>query len=285
VGEYLFKMPQRTTQEVALQTSLDIARIIEFSSPPQYPLEQQSFLYLSNPNDEVPNTDPLTDSNGETIIKSRGSDYVDTKPRGEIIVKPIELGYYSYYFHASDPFEIQAGLLQFGIRALSKGRTVCGIQRVENNDESRGSISIYEKPIPSLPEDKKEEIEALYDERVREPLPFDTQLTDFQPLQLLYPRRAEAVQEGFVTMGRLDLAHIPMKSINRINQNLKEYLSLGGRDITSQVHLPRLGGLYSYYRLLQAGLETQIVEEIGHPLHPTPNAFAIMARRPQEARR
>ena|ERR1700722_44904 len=267
--EYPSFEPKKTERETNLQTMLDIAMLIDFSSRTENPYEEQDFLYLSNPHGNIPNVDPLTEENGEIIINVCRPDYIDTWHQVDKDEKQILLGCPRVSYSATNSPEIQSGLIQSGIQAITRGRTVCGVEGVYTD-----FVTVYEKPIPDLSKDKEREIADLYEKRGKEPSPLDGQLLHNPYLQKLYPRRTLAMQEGFVPLGKIDLVGL--------SGTVKDFF---GRQANTQgIRLPRLGGLYSYYRLLQAGFDTRIVENpspfTNYP--PDPNAFAVMAR-PQAA--
>jgi len=277
--EYSSFVPSEADREAALQAVLDVAKLIDYSSLPGSNPEEQRFLYLSNPHSTIPNIDPLATEDGEIIIKVDNPDDIVLGKKKNTDVVPILLG--EPQRHVNNSPDIQSELIQSGIWALPRGRSVLGVHIVGGGNDTNSTVHFFEKPIPDLSQDEKEEIAGLYETREREPSLFDRQLVHNPYVHSLYPRRTAATQEGFVPMGKIDHVGIPGA---KIRDDLKDFF---GRPADNQeIRLPRLGSLYSYYRLLQAGFDTRIVEA-ENPLPfknylPNPNAFAIMAR-PQAA--
>jgi hypothetical protein len=265
--EYPVNALPQTERAAALQTTLDIIFLIENSSRPDVVSSSinQFSLFLSNSRKEFPNTDPAVFEVDPSIIEIESPEYVGSKAFSDgLDLKPMPVGHYVDEYSENASSNSHNRLLQIGITALCRGRSVLGISEPALNPDR---ISVYEKPIPDLPEYRKREIVSFYEQRKEKPLQLDEQLACSPHFQMVYPKRALAAREGFVTMRQLDIKRIPIDQVK--NDALLNFLGIKRSD-TENVFLPRLGSLYSLYNLMLAGFETRIVE--------APNAFAIMAR-------
>jgi len=132
--EYPFNIPGRTEREADWQTTRDIISLIEFSTCPELLQQKQCFLILSNSSGNPPNMDPLLDKRGEIIIEIQKSDRIDTLEPKEGAKGPIPLGYYSssYDDYTLTSSDIHLKFIQLGIVALNRGRSVCGVQTIED---------------------------------------------------------------------------------------------------------------------------------------------------------